>query len=99
MKKIINDTIDLDELNGARISTWISKLLNLQFQTGTSAIISAYAHADTPHDIGCTLKITYERLENDDEEFKRLKSEDLRTKKIKKFAANNGMTITEVNFL
>ena len=67
MKKIIKDTIDLDELNGARISTWISKLLNLQFQTGTSAIISAYAHADTPHDIGCTLEISYERLETDEE--------------------------------
>ena len=74
MKKIINDTIDLDELNGATIGTWINTLRELQDEFGKSAIISAYAHADTPNDIGCTLKITYERLENDDEEFKRLKS-------------------------
>ena len=99
MKKMITDTIDLDELNGATIGTWINTLRELQDEVGKSAIILAYAHADTPNDIGCTLKITYERLENDDEEFERLVSEDLKTKKIKKFAANNGMTITEVNFL
>jgi len=77
MKKIINDTIDLDDLNGARISTWISKLLDLQFQTGTSAIILAYAHAhaDTPHDIGCTIEINFERLETDEEYNNRLDRE------------------------
>lgn len=75
MKKIINDTIDLDDLNGARISTWISKLLDLQFQTGTSAIILAHAHADTPHDIGCTIEINFERLETDEEYNNRLDRE------------------------
>jgi hypothetical protein len=75
MKKIINDTIDLDDLNGARISTWISKLLDLQFQTGTSAIILAYAHGDTPHDIGCTIKTNFERLETDKEYNNRLDRE------------------------
>lgn len=75
MRKIINDTIDLDDLNGARISTWISKLLDLQFQTGTSAIILAYAHVDTPHDIDCTIEINFERLETDEEYNNRLDRE------------------------
>jgi hypothetical protein len=58
MKKIINDTIDLDDLNGARISTWISKLLDLQFQTGTSATILTYDDS---------IEINFERLETDEE--------------------------------
>lgn len=99
MKKMITDTIDLDELNGATIGTWINTLRELQDEVGKSAIILAYAHADTPNDIGCTLEISYERLETDEEESERLVNEDLKIKKIKNFAADFGVTIKEVNFL
>jgi predicted polyphosphate/ATP-dependent NAD kinase len=99
MKKIITDTINLDELNGATLGTWINTLRELQDEVGKSATISAFAHADTPNDIGCTLEISYERLETDEEESERLVNEDLKIKKIKNFSADFGVTIKEVNFL
>ena len=96
MKKMINDTINLDELNGATLGTWINTLFQLQDEVGKSATISSFAHADTYHDIGCTIEISYERLENDNED---LNSEDLKIEKIKNFAADFGVTIKSVNFL
>jgi hypothetical protein len=95
MKKMITDTIDLDELNGATIGTWINTLHELQDEVGKSAIIFAYAY----NDIGCTLEISYERLETDKEESERLVNEDLKIKNVKNFAADHGVTIKEVNFL
>lgn len=101
MKKMITDTIDLYELNGATLNTWINTLFQLQDITGKSAIISAYDSGD----IGCIIEISYERLENDDEESDRedeefyCENENLKIEKIKNFAADFDVTIKEVNFL
>ena len=91
MKKMIKDTIDLCELNGATLNTWMNTLFNLQDITGTSAIISAYYDDD----IGCIFEITYERLENNQEESERFVDEDLKFENFKNFAADNGVTITK----
>ena len=91
MKKMIKDTIDLCELNGATLNTWMNTLFNLQDITGTSAIISVY----DDDDIGCIIEISYERLENNQEESERLVDEDLKFENFKNFAADNGVTITK----
>lgn len=75
MKQMITDTIDLDELNDATIGTWVNTLRELQDEVGKSAVIVAYAHADTTIDIDCTLEISYERLETDEEYEYRLQRE------------------------
>ena len=59
MKKIINDTINLDELNGATIGTWLNELRELQDEVGKSATISAFATADTIHDLKCTIELLW----------------------------------------
>ena len=85
MKQMITDTIDLDELNDATIGTWVNTLRELQDEVGKSAVIVAYAHADTTIDIDCTLEISYERLETDEEYEYRLEREEyLKQRKIEK---------------
>ena len=65
MKKIIKDKIDLNELNGAVVTTWISKLLDLQKQYGVCATITTFA--DNFYDGGCNIEMSFNRLETDEE--------------------------------
>lgn len=66
MKKMIKDTIDLDELNGAVVTTWISKLLDLQKQYGVCATITTFADK-IYDDKGSILEMSFERIETDEE--------------------------------
>jgi hypothetical protein len=75
MKKIIRDTIDLDELNGAVVTTWISKLLDLQKQYGVCATITTFAD-EIYHDKGSILEMSFNRLETDEEYEYRLEREE-----------------------
>ena len=52
--------INLDELNGATIGTWVNTLRQLQDEVGKSATISAFATADTIHDLKCTIEISFD---------------------------------------
>jgi len=75
MKKIIRDTIDLDELNGAVVTTWISKLLDLQKQYGVCATITTFAD-EIYHDKGSILEMSFNRLETDEEYLNRIEREE-----------------------
>ena len=83
MKKMIKDTIDLDELNGALVTTWISKLLDLQKQYGVCATISA--EGDDEGYGGCNIGFYFNRLEIDEEYQNRIEREEyLKQRKIEK---------------
>lgn len=73
MKKVIKDRINLDELNGEVITTWISKLLDLQKQYGVSATISA--EGDDEGYGGCNIGFDFNRTETDEEYEHRLERE------------------------
>jgi hypothetical protein len=75
MKKMIKDTIDLDELNGAVVTTWISKLLDLQKQYGVCATITAFAD-EIYDDKGSILEMSFNRLETDEEYEHRIEREE-----------------------
>lgn len=75
MKKMIKDTIDLDELNGATIGTWINTLRELQDEVGKSAIITTFAD-EIYDDKGSILEMSFNRLETDEEYEYRLEREE-----------------------
>lgn len=75
MKKIIKDKIDLNELNGAVVTTWISKLLDLQKQYGVCATITTFAD-EIYHDKGSILEMSFNRLETDEEYQNRIEREE-----------------------
>lgn len=74
MKKMITDTINLDELNGAVITTWISKLIDLQKQYGVCATITTFAD-EIYHDKGSIFEMSFERIETDEEYEHRIERE------------------------
>ena len=83
MKKIIEKTIDINELNGELITTWISKLLDLQKQHGVGATISARGDDDGYG--GCNIDFNFNCLETDEEYEHRLEREAyLKQRKIEK---------------
>lgn len=83
MKQIIKDIINLDELNGEVITTWISKLLDLQKQYGVCATISA--EGDDEGYGGCNIGFYFNRLETDEEYQNRIEREEyLKQRKIEK---------------
>ena len=73
MKQMIEKTIDIDELNGEVITTWISKLLDLQKQYGICATI--YASGDNFGYGACNIEFIYKRLETDEEYESRIERE------------------------